>query len=84
VRKGIVAWLLTTGIVLGLAIGPAWANTCPKLYKQCQEALKKTPNKDAEKLCEEGIKLHEQGKHDESIAKLTAGLGKLGVKPEKK
>ena len=83
-KKGIVASLLAMGVVFGLTIAPAWAKTCPKLYKDCQEALKKTPNKDAENLCGEGIKLHEQAKHDESVAKLTAGLEKLGIKVEMK
>lgn len=83
-KREIVAWFLTAGVVLSLTAGPAWAKTCPKLYKQCQDALSKTPNEEAKKLCEEGIKLHEEGKHDESVATLTAGLEKLGVKVEKK
>lgn len=69
--------------VVGVAIGPAWAVPAPELSKQCQEALKKTPNKDAEKLCGEGDKLLKEGKGEEATKKFEAGLDKLGINPAK-
>ena len=67
------------------AVSSASAFDCPNLYAKCQDALQKSPNNEAAKLCEEGIQLHKQGKHEEAIARLTQGLQKLGVvKSEKK
>lgn len=83
-KKEIVAFLVALGFVLGVTIAPAWAAHAPELSKQCQEALKKTPNKEAEKLCSEGDKLLKEGKGEEAAKKLEAGLEKLGVKQEKK
>ncbi|MFQ5846065.1 MAG: hypothetical protein ACE5IQ_00150 [Candidatus Methylomirabilales bacterium] len=72
--------------VLGLAVVPAaWAGQAQqaaKLSQQCQNQLSRTPNKEAAKLCQEGITLHKQGKNDEAVSKLTQGLEKLGVKVE--
>ncbi|MFQ5847345.1 MAG: hypothetical protein ACE5IQ_06665 [Candidatus Methylomirabilales bacterium] len=76
--------ILVTTIATFMAAPATWASTCPKLYAQCQEALKKSPNTEAAKRCEHGIMLHKQGKHDASVAALTEGLAKLGVKVEKK
>ncbi|MFQ5656550.1 MAG: hypothetical protein ACE5G5_03345 [Candidatus Methylomirabilales bacterium] len=59
---------------LGAGVGPAWAFECPDLYAECQELLKTKKNKEAEKMCEEGIKLHEAGNHDASVEKLEAAL----------
>jgi len=70
--------------MVGAAIGPAWSAHAPELSKKCQEALKKTPNKDAEKLCGEGDKLLKEGKGEEAAKKFEAGLEKLGIKPAKK
>lgn len=84
VKKGIVVFLVALGLVLSISMGPTWAGGAADLSKQCQEALKKTPNKEAETLCSEGDKLLKEGKNEEATAKLTAGLEKLGVKVEKK
>jgi outer membrane protein assembly factor BamD (BamD/ComL family) len=83
VKKSIVASLVALGFVLGIVISPVWAAGAADLSKQCQEALKKTPNKDAEKLCAEGDKLLKDGKSADAEAKFTAGLEKLGIKTKK-
>jgi len=80
VKKALGA-LFALAFVVGVAIGPAWTAHAPELSKQCQEALKKTPNKDAEKLCGEGDKLLKEGKGEEAAKKFEAGLDKLGIKP---
>lgn len=82
-KKALGAFFALT-FVVGVAISPAWAAHAPELSKQCQEALKKTPNKDAEKLCGEGDKLLKEGKGEEAAKKFEAGLDKLGIKPAKK
>ncbi len=83
VKKALGAFV-ALAFVVGVAIGPAWAARAPELSKQCQEALKKTPNKDAEKFCGEGDKLLKDGKGEEAAKKFEAGLEKLGINPAKK
>jgi len=83
-KKALVTFFIALAFVIGVTIGPAWAAHAADLSKQCQEALKKTPNKEAEKLCAEGDKLLKEGKGEEAAKKLEAGLEKLGIKPEKK
>lgn len=83
-KKAVLTLVLAIGVMLGLTIGPALAGGAADLSKQCQEALKKTPNEDAKKLCGEGDKLLKEGKQEEATAKFNAGLEKLGVKQMKK
>ena len=81
--KKVVSAILVATIAIFVAIPAAWAQADPgALSKQCQDALKKTPNAEASKLCGEGDKALREGKNDEATAKLKAGLEKLGVKPE--
>jgi outer membrane protein assembly factor BamD (BamD/ComL family) len=76
-----VSTILAATIASFVAIPAAWAAGDPQtLSKQCQDALKKTPNAEASKLCSDGDKALSEGKKDEATAKLTAGLEKLGVK----
>ena len=82
-KKALVALFVALVFAVGMAIAPAWAAHAPELSKQCQEALKKTPNKDAEKLCGEGDKLLKEGKGEEAAKKFEAGLDKLVIKPAK-
>jgi len=49
----------------------------PKLYQQCQDQLKKDPKKEAEKLCEDGMKLYREGKQEEGVRKIQEGLQKF-------
>ncbi len=73
---------ILVAMVVSLMAAPAvWAGgnqQAAKLSKQCQDALNKTPNKEAATLCQEGDNLRKQGKNDEAVAKLTQGLEKLG------
>jgi hypothetical protein len=84
-RKLVIMIVLAVAVTWGLGTPAAWAKRCPRLYKECQEALK-TSNADdatkekAKKLCEEGQALHDEGKHPESIAKLDEALAALGKK----
>jgi len=79
--KKVVSAILVATIAIFVAIPAAWAQADPQaLSKQCQDALKKTPNAEASKLCGEGDKALREGKNDEATAKLTAGLEKLGVR----
>jgi hypothetical protein len=49
-----------------------------KLYQQCQEQLKKDPaNEEAKKLCDEGMKLLREGKQEEAVKAIQAGLAKF-------
>ncbi|MGH7381498.1 MAG: hypothetical protein ACREKR_04620 [Candidatus Methylomirabilales bacterium] len=81
-KKAVSAILVAT-IASFVAIPAAWAQADPQtLSKQCQDALKKTPNAEASKLCSDGDKALSEGKKDEGTAKLKAGLEKLGVKAE--
>ncbi|MCI0409635.1 MAG: hypothetical protein L0191_13915 [Acidobacteria bacterium] len=82
--KKAVSTILVATVVSVVAIPAAWTAADPQtLSKQCQDALKKTPNAEAAKLCGEGDKALKEGKNEEATKKLTAGLEKLGVKVEK-
>lgn len=83
VKNRILCLLLATGMAFSLAVSPAWAQSATELSKQCEEALKKTPNKESEKLCADGNKLLKEGKEAEATAKFSQGLEKLGVKTKK-
>ena len=69
-----------------LAVPASWAqqqrppqdSQAPKLYQQCQDRLKKDPkNEEAKELCEEGMKLHREGKQEEAIKTIQEGLTKF-------
>ena len=83
-KKALVALFVALVFAVGMAIAPAWAATAAELSKQCADALKKTPNKDAAALCSEGDKLLKEGKTEEAAKKLQAGVDKLGIKPATK
>ncbi|HEX9899414.1 MAG TPA: hypothetical protein VGC81_09310 [Candidatus Methylomirabilis sp.] len=81
-----VALPLLVAFVLGLSTLPAaWAQQqqqqppqAAKLYQQCQEQLKKDPaNEEAKKLCDEGMKLLREGKQEEAVKMIQAGLEKF-------
>lgn len=72
--------ILVAMIVSLMAVPAAWAGGGEKaaeLTKQCQETLKQNAKTDAARLCQEGIKLHEQGKTAEAVSKMQQGLAKL-------
>ena len=74
-KKAILAAMIV-GLV---AVPAAWAGggKAAELTKQCQEALKQSPNTDGAKLCQEGLTLHKQGKEKEAMAKMQEGLAQL-------
>ncbi|HET7853184.1 MAG TPA: hypothetical protein VFM04_01825 [Candidatus Methylomirabilis sp.] len=79
--KKVVSAILVATIAIFVAIPAAWAQADPQaLSKQCQDALKKTPNAEASKLCGEGDKALREGNSAEATAKFSAGLEKLGVR----
>jgi hypothetical protein len=84
-RKAAVVMALSVALVVSAGTPTVWAFTCPILYEQCQNAIKQSKTDAAVKrqvkqMCEEGIKLHDNGKHKESVEKLNEALGLLGKK----
>ena len=81
------ALTVVTTLLVGLALvaGPALASSCPKLIKEGREAAAKMDAndakvKDASAKLDEAQKLHEAGKHAESMAKANEALAELGIK----
>ncbi len=78
-----VALSLLVAFGLSLSILPAaWAQQqqqpqAPQLYQQCQERLKQAPNEEAKKLCDEGMQLLREGKQEEAVKAIQAGLAKF-------
>ena len=79
-----------TAMVTGLAFtGVAMASTCPLLIKQGKDAAA-TMKADDPKVKEataklaEAQKLHDGGKHADSVKTATEALALLGVKPAEK
>lgn len=75
--------------VLTLLAGPAMAGQCPLLIKQLNEAVGKMKADDAmvkkaKPLIAEAQKLHDGGKHADSIKKCDEAAKLLGVKLEMK
>lgn len=70
--------LVAAVVVLGFA-SPAFASHCPKDAKLISAALEKQSNAEAQELLSKGTKLHEQGKHKESIEALHAAMKLLGI-----
>jgi hypothetical protein len=79
--------MVVTAVALTLAFtgGVAMANSCPKLIKQGRDAAA-TMKADDPKVkgvvakLDEAQKLHDGGKHSESMAKANEALADLGVK----
>lgn len=71
---------IIAAMIMGLMAAPvAWAGMgkTAELAKQCQSALKDSPNTEAAKLCQEGLDLQKQGKEKEAVAKMQQGLAQL-------
>jgi len=78
--------LLAAALALTVAMsGTAFANHCPVMMKEIDAALAKNPTLTAEQLAEvkeyraEGEKLHNEGKHTESMAALKKAEVILGI-----
>ena len=82
--------IAVTAVVAGLAFsGVALASNCPVLIKQGKEAAAKMKAddpkvKDANAKLAEAQKLHDAGKHADSVKTATEALALLGVKPAEK
>lgn len=73
--------------LVGIAAGPALAFQCPLLLKQIQDATAgKTDasSKKALELAAEGDKLHKEGKHAESVAKMEEAAKVINLTLKKK
>jgi hypothetical protein len=78
--------LIVTAVAVSVALtgSAAFASSCPRVIKQGREAAAKMDQKDAKvkaataKL-DEAQKLHDGGKHAESLAKANEALADLGV-----
>ena len=77
---------LFVATVLSLIAGPVLASSCPKHMKAIDEALAKEPTLTAAEASEvkelraDGERLHQEGKHAESMAALEQAETILGVK----
>ncbi len=84
-KKVALSLLLVWGVYF-LAAPASWAQQqrppqdpqVPRLYQQCQDRLKQDPkNQEAKALCDEGMKLHREGKQEEAIKTIQEGLSKF-------
>lgn len=85
--KNALIALVAIATALALTAGAASAGQCPLLIKQLNEAVGKASGmkaEEAKKLIAEAQKLHETGKHAESVATCDEAAKVLGVKLQKK
>ena len=80
---------LTAVVTLLAFTGAALASTCPLLIKQGKEAAAKMKAddpkvKEATAKLAEAQKLHDSGKHADSVKTASEALALLGVKPAEK
>ena len=78
---------LTAGLVLALGTTAALAFHCPKLVAECQAVVAKAQARtgtdmaklaEAKQGCEDALKLHEQGKHRDSVIKAGESIALAG------
>jgi hypothetical protein len=80
--------VVALGAAMAFGTGVASAAQCPLLIKQLNEGIAKVSDKgkadQAKKLVAEAQKLHDEGKHAESVAKCDEAAQVAGIKLEKK
>jgi ABC-type microcin C transport system permease subunit YejE len=81
--------LVIAVVALALLASPAMANQCPLLIKQLNDAVAKMKVDDpkvkqGKELIAEAQKLHDGGKHADSVAKADEAAKVLGVTLKKK
>ena len=86
--KGLKAFVIAV-VALALMVTPALASQCPLLIKQLNDAVAKMPANDpkvvkATPLIAEAQKLHDGGKHADSVAKADEAAKALGIELTKK
>ncbi|HEV8472956.1 MAG TPA: hypothetical protein VGR82_09295 [Methylomirabilota bacterium] len=77
--------VMAVAVSLAFTSGVALASTCPKVIKEGREAAAKMKADDpkvkgAVAKLDDAQKLHDSGKHAESLAKANEALADLGVK----
>ena len=77
--------VMAVAVSLAFTSGVALASTCPKVIKEGREAAAKLKADDpkvkgAVAKLDDAQKLHDSGKHAESLAKANEALADLGVK----
>jgi hypothetical protein len=82
-KKAMVAMAVAVSLVF--TAGAAMASSCPKIIKEGRDAAAKMKADDpkvkgAVAKLDEAQKLHDGGKHTESMAKANEALADLGVK----
>jgi hypothetical protein len=83
----LVALAMVVLTVVGLLAGPAMAFQCPLLIKQIEDATAGKPDANsakAKQLAGEAKKLHEAGKHAESVAKAEEAAKAINLTLKKK
>ncbi|MFQ5937057.1 MAG: hypothetical protein ACE5LB_11695 [Acidiferrobacterales bacterium] len=79
--------VLSAGLVLGVNVTPVQAYHCPLLAKECQALvakMEKRGNADKAKVakakqgCDEALRLHEAGKHKDSVIKAGQAISLAG------
>jgi hypothetical protein len=84
-RRFATATLCGVGLTAMMA-GPALAFHCPALVKECQttaDIIAKRPGSDmamvekGRKGCEEALKLHQAGKHTESMVRVGQAIAEM-------
>ena len=77
--------IIATAALTLLTTGTAFASSCPMRVKMIDDALAKNPSLSAEQLAEvkeyrdQGEKLHNEGKHADSVAELKEAEEILGI-----
>ena len=82
-KKAIIA--MAVAVSIAFTGGMAMASSCPKIIKEGRDAASKMKADDpkvkgAVAKLDEAQKLHDGGKHSESMAKANEALADLGVK----
>jgi hypothetical protein len=82
-RKAMIA--MAVAVSLALTGGTAMASSCPKVIKEGRDAAAKMDKNDpkvkgALAKLDEAQKLHDAGKHQDSLGKANEALADLGVK----
>ena len=86
-RKLMAVTAVTVALVF--TAGAAFASSCPKVIKETREAAAKMKAddpkvKEANAKLAEAQKLHDSGKHADSVKTANEALALLGVKPAEK
>lgn len=73
--------LIMVIVIFGFA-APALASHCPKDAAKIQQSLASNSNAEAKALMDQGMALHKEGKHKESVEALHQAMDLLGIAHE--